>query len=717
MPEASAKRARTMSDVSSRDTPNRITEPLGGDETYCMKDLFQTWGLPTRFHENMSQAWRCKLVPMTSDSATQRTLTCEGVPFLAPVELAQGVFDAMRSDAVAQSETHGGGGDDACVDFVPKEVPGTVGAAEETERVARNAGHVSTTAPVPDCVSWACDSTWSSFARPKVAMVGGWGAPGSHLLSERHMRMVSSFAEVVDGEEPLNLQMFHRNDGEAVPVLPTHMKWPLPEFFDTQASATVQAALANVEAKKVLELKTETQKQAKEKPKENPETLNPEARPALPAQGASARVGGVGVPLDMATRLSAQGALTWWHLDDCGEFVFQVGLPVDPETEKRKNAKKDPPRVLLGPNGNPVVKLFIFAKKSDYEWIAQDTVMNRTAKQSALDLFDTPGHYVPGNDELAGPYDAEPLTDCFRDEEKPFKENRDEPDDQQPGEKNTSPTTPHQQPGEKNKTPGSPRLPVFYVAPLEAGGPPLLSPPNLMHCVLTVRDCVMVEERRVSLLFLDEVEYFRKRAAKWCEPPVQYRFVREDLLDPDLCYAGAVLPLLNTFRDAKAKLLEHTVPSGGAVLEEESMIAIETIVQRSINSLTVLCNEANGYALASDTRAAIEVEIAEHNDWVRTRGDAFRAGSSYDDAPRAGANRAATRQMTIEGVGSAHRIHGAHGTSAPTKTCACAVVHERGKPRWGPARATVEETVADRKTMRNAIKDGKLDELLRRYRS
>jgi hypothetical protein len=135
----------------------------------------------------------------------------------------------------------------------------------------------------------------------------------------------------------------------------------------------------------------------------------------------------------------------------------------------------------------------------------------------------------------------------------------------------------------------------------------------------------MVEERRVSLLFLDEVEYFRKRAAKWCEPPVQYRFVREDLLDPDLCYAGAVLPLLNTFRDAKAKLLEHTVPSGGAVLEEESMIAIETIVQRSINSLTVLCNEANGYALASDTRAAIEVEIAEHNDWVRTRGDAFRA--------------------------------------------------------------------------------------------
>ena len=41
---------------------------------------------------------------------------------------------------------------------------------------------------------------------------------------------------------------------------------------------------------------------------------------ALPAQGAAKIVGGVGVPLDEATRLSAAGALTWWHLDDCGEF-------------------------------------------------------------------------------------------------------------------------------------------------------------------------------------------------------------------------------------------------------------------------------------------------------------------------------------------------------------------------------------------------------------
>ena len=41
---------------------------------------------------------------------------------------------------------------------------------------------------------------------------------------------------------------------------------------------------------------------------------------------------------------------------------------------------------------------------------------------------------------------------------------------------------------------------------------------------------------------------------------------------------------------------------------------------------------------------------------------------------------------------------------------------ERGRPRWGPARATVEEAVADRKAMRAAIKAGALDEWLRRLR-
>jgi len=30
------------------------------------------------------------------------------------------------------------------------------------------------------------------------------------------------------------------------------------------------------------------------------------------------------------------------------------------------------PTLLLGPTGKPVVKLFVFAEKEDYEWVAQD---------------------------------------------------------------------------------------------------------------------------------------------------------------------------------------------------------------------------------------------------------------------------------------------------------------------------------------------------------
>ena len=44
---------------------------------------------------------------------------------------------------------------------------------------------------------------------------------------------------------------------------------------------------------------------------------------------------------------------------------------------------------------------------------------------------------------------------------------------------------------------GTGTLPVFKIALLEAGGRPLLSPPNVPHMVITVDTCVMVEQRRV----------------------------------------------------------------------------------------------------------------------------------------------------------------------------------------------------------------------------
>ena len=194
--EDSAKRPRLM-DTRPAEPPRSndriIDQTLGDDAEHPMRELFERWGLPDRFVRGVSPSWRCKLVPLARTEDEMRDYAVRGVPALASPEYARGVFDAM-----------GGGGGDG-------------GAA------------------TADAVSWACDSPWSSFPRPKVAMVGGWGAPGSHLLSDRYMRMVGSFAEVVDGDEPLNLQMFHRDD-TTVPVLPERLRWPLPEFFDTRQS-------------------------------------------------------------------------------------------------------------------------------------------------------------------------------------------------------------------------------------------------------------------------------------------------------------------------------------------------------------------------------------------------------------------------------------------------------------------------------------------------
>ena len=47
---------------------------------------------------------------------------------------------------------------------------------------------------------------------------------------------------------------------------------------------------------------------------------------------------------------------------------------------------------------------------------------------------------------------------------------------------------------------GKSPLPTFLVAALEAGGPPLMSTPNVPHLVITVQDCVMVEQVRFRSL-------------------------------------------------------------------------------------------------------------------------------------------------------------------------------------------------------------------------
>ena len=542
-----------------RDAPPRaVDDPT--DTPLRLRRLLQRWGLHD-LARGVSGRLRCRLAPVCLTDAHERACIRRGVPALcASRPYAEDVFAAVDGR---------------------------------------------------DGVEWATTSSWSAFdeRRGKVAMASGWGAPGTHVLSNRDMTLVRSFGEVLTSERPLNLQMFHRDDTD-VPVLPRKLRWPAErDFFETTSAATP------------------------------------------------------GRLLDDATRVSAKGAMTWWHLDDCGEFVCQVGLP---ESEARANDGD----VLLGPTGKPVVKLFFFAERKDYAWIAQDAEMNRTMRNCALEIFDTPDHYYPTASEMRAP-SATPLdASAPRAFDGVAASARDEDEDEDDP------------------------CPTLWVAALEAGGPPLLSPPNIIHCVYTVRDCVMCEERRLSLAFMDEVVYFQRRAARWCEPPIFYAFVREDLADAEKAKTNALRPLGAIMRELRER---------GSTDDDAYRFA------RCLTSVRALVEHAPElYALDESGIAEARAFLDDAREFLDDTANAFaeKARAALATDPRNVEDARVAEAMTHETLG-AHALGDGRG---------CAVIHEKGRPRWGPVRTSKSLAERDRKEMKSAIRAGTLDALLLAYR-
>ena len=540
-----------------RDAPPRaVDDPT--DTPFRLRRLLQRWGLHD-LARGVSGRLRCRLAPVCLTDAHERACIRRGVPALcASRPYAEDVFAAVDGR---------------------------------------------------DGVEWATTSSWSAFdeRRGKVAMASGWGAPGTHVLSNRDMTLVRSFGEVLTSERPLNLQMFHRDDTD-VPVLPRKLRWPAErDFFETTSAATP------------------------------------------------------GRLLDDATRVSAKGAMTWWHLDDCGEFVCQVGLP---ESEARANDGD----VLLGPTGKPVVKLFFFAERKDYAWIAQDAEMNKTMRNCALDIFDTPDHYYPTASEMRAP-SATPLdASAPRAFDGVAASARDEDEDDP--------------------------CPTLWVAALEAGGPPLLSPPNIIHCVYTVRDCVMCEERRLSLAFMDEVVYFQRRAARWCEPPIFYAFVREDLADAEKAKTNALRPLGAIMRELRER---------GSTDDDAYRFA------RCLTSVRALVEHAPElYALDESGIAEARAFLDDAREFLDDTANAFaeKARAALATDPRNVEDARVAEAMT-------HETLGAHALGDGR---VCAVIHEKGRPRWGPVRTSKSLAERDRKEMKSAIRAGTLDALLLAYR-
>lgn len=191
------------------------------DVNYCLKHLLAKWGIPEHLHEHMSQEWQCRVAPACPSTTDALRACMAPEPFITDQSCGQKVYD-------------------------------TVG---------------------PDIFKFLLRPEWNEFPRPRLAMIGGWGSPGSEVNGDQHVTLVNSFQEILNSSDPVNLQMFHRANADApkLPVLPELLQWPLPELLDGTDEDNSCVC-------------------------------------------------------DMATRISRRGAVTWWHLDDGGEFVLQVCL-------------------------------------------------------------------------------------------------------------------------------------------------------------------------------------------------------------------------------------------------------------------------------------------------------------------------------------------------------------------------------------------------------
>ncbi|CBZ36918.1 hypothetical protein, conserved [Leishmania donovani] len=395
------------------------------------------------------------------------------------------------------------------------------------------------TACGPDSLRWLTDARWAAFPKPQIALRRGWGAPGVDMRVSSFHKMISSFEEV-----------FHHTRGVEVPL-------SLQEL-EAVGAATALVPCDVSEAEEVLDLQL---------------FHRSDGCPPIPVLGERLLWPSFvadGAVCDQATWVSQRGMVRHWHLNDCGEFAMQAALPLPVDHSDDGDAKvglsdptlRSPPsaspssggsgttamriRSLLYPEStaaeaavSPAARsahvpamLAIFAPKGGYDWVLHDDEANMRGKVVALDLFQTPDEALPCDAAL---------------------------------------------------------LPVLTVAVLESGGAPLIVPPNLAQTSIALRDCVVVEQRRISNLWLDDVSYFLHRCARWQASPIIYAYLQQDLQD-DSFVAGQVVPyLIRVFE-------EH----------EEATSYHAAIRRRAVLSLHALAVNQEHYGLSDSSRAALD---------------------------------------------------------------------------------------------------------------
>jgi hypothetical protein len=139
----------------SADSRRVWEERVQAGHEYALKDVLQSWGLPDEYHAHMSAAWKCVLAPICSSERDALLSFLKPEPVLAAQSCGQPVLDETGANVF--------------------------------EYLVRPA--------------------WDNFPRPRFAMLGGWGSPGTPVTGDEHVGLVSSFSEILSSTQPLNLQV------------------------------------------------------------------------------------------------------------------------------------------------------------------------------------------------------------------------------------------------------------------------------------------------------------------------------------------------------------------------------------------------------------------------------------------------------------------------------------------------------------------------------
>lgn len=393
-----------------------------------------------------------------------------------------------------------------------------------------------------DSLKWLQDERWRQFPKPQVGLRRGWGMAGTVAEDSSHHHLIKSFDAVLHPTARAEV---------VVDVSEAELKTTATAASAEDAAET--AALVDMPALQdddVLDLQLFHRE---------------DGCPPIPILGEKMEWPSFlddGAVCDTATWVSRAGMTRPWHINDSGEFILQAALPqiVNEEAEQQRPSLPSPslpspvsraidaqlyPSRQHGIAASPGM-LAIFLPKGGYDWVLHDDEASMKGRVVAVDLFSIPDEALPRDAGL---------------------------------------------------------LPVLCVAVLENGGAPLLVPPNLVHLTIALRDCVVVEQRRVSNLWLDDVAYFLHRCSNWIATPLIYPYLQEDLQN-DGFVGGQLIPLL-------LRVFEENYSC--AVVSQHRQV----LCRRAVMSLFAIAKNSTQFGLSDSSRVSLLRLVTVENEAMR----------------------------------------------------------------------------------------------------